>query len=348
MSRITPPPCRTRRPEQGFVLIAVLGMIMALSLVGAFVANYAENRTEQAWQLRQRWQNDLDLQATEATLLHLVATRERAGQGYMQQRASTESSTDLTNSAAQLAADGRGYMGVGSAGFALQDEGALLSVLEPNRTRWLRWLDNQGLSPAEADRVLDLIYDYTDQDDLRRLNGATSADYTAQDKTPPSGRFMVGPGQMHNLLDAGRWQGWLARLLPLLTARSGELINLNTMPGPLLATLPGLDEQTANELVAERQQQPFASLQDANQRLGKLLPVNAMNVPQVISPFTRFLLWNTGANCGQIRQIGLSLSPSSTLAPWEIDYAYTLDHDDPCPSVKPVVVASLFQPPVAD
>lgn len=338
------------RHQGGFVLIAVLGLIAVITLVAAFIGSYAEGRLQQAVELRNNWQQQLDQQATLATLLHLVATRPRGNQGFKLAVDSDPERTSVTTLAVlggQLAADGRAYRGIGIIEFAIQDEGPLLSALDADPVRWQPLLARFGLTLAQADRVVDLVNDYTDQDDLSRLNGANDAEYLARGLTLPRHRFMVGPGELNNLLDAPTWQSWLPDLMPLVTARSGMLLNLNTMPESLLSSR--FDERTAAELVRLRRMEPFHSLQDANQRLGQLLPVADEQIPAIVSAFHRIILWSgaTDAGCRQADWIGISLSPSSFRAPWEFDYAFTYNHNRACPSAEQVVVEPLFTAPVA-
>ncbi len=334
----------THKKEQGFVLIAVLGLLMVMSLVAAFVAAYAEQRTQQAIYLRQSWQAKLDQQSTIATLLHLVATRPRVAQGYALALPVDLNLTEQNELA--IAADSRVYQGIGKSQFAIQDEGALVSLLDPDRDRWHALLKERGLAPIEADRVLDQLLDYTDQDDLRRLNGANDADYLAKGLLKPTHRLMIGPGEFFNLLEANQWS-WAPSLLPMLTTRSGQLLNLNTMPLELLGSLNGIDRETAAMLVSLRQQRPFSSLADANTRVGKLLPLTDEQVPGIVSSYTRLMVWSGDNECRQQKWIGISLSPSSTQAPWEIDYAFTFDHEQSCGAPQSLVVAPLFPAPVA-
>jgi general secretion pathway protein K len=333
------------KKDQGFVLIAVLGLLMVMSLVAAFIATYAEQRTHQAIELRETWQAKLDQQSTIATLLHLLATRPRVAEGYALTLPGGSHLSDKDT--LSLTADSRVYQGIGNSRFAIQDEGALLSLLDPDRARWHLLLKNRGLAPIEADRVLDLLLDYTDKDDLRRLNGANDSDYLARGLLKPSHRLMVSPGELFNLLEAGQWP-WASNILPMLTARSGQLFNLNTMPLELLGSLSGVDKDTAERLVMLRQQQPFLSLADANQRVGKILPILDEQVPGIVSIYTRLIVWSGDDNqCRQQKWIGISLSPSSIQAPWEIDYAFTFNNERHCEAAQPLVVAPLFPAPMA-
>ena len=345
--------------QRGFALIAVLGLLMVLSLVAAFIADYAERRLEQTFILRQQLQTRLDSDATLATLLHVIASRPLTHNAFLLQPPPTPMTSSLdpfSQAAAEpdltgiphLTVDGRRYHGIGETAFAIQDEGPLLSLIEPDRTRWNELLRGQGLAANQAERFLDQIQDYTDQDDLRRLNGASSADYTSQGLAAPPQRLMISPGQIFNLLDAGKLQPHLRALLPFITARSGQLHNINTAPAAVLATIPGMDDRLAEAIVAERHNAPFSDLADANKRLGRIIPLDPLATPSQASPFLRIQLWPQGGACRQPIWLGLSSTPSSRLAPWEIDYLFALDHDQPCLAPRQLAAAPLFEPAVGD
>ena len=347
----------TNRPRhaQGFALIAVLGLLMVLSLVAAFIADYAERRLEQTFALRQQLQSRLDSEATLATLLHIVATRPLHYNAYLLQTPPPPSHADPfsrppadidLNQHPHLRLEGRRYAGLGNSAFALQDEGALLSLLDPDRERWARLFAQHQLSPQQAERFLDQLQDYTDQDDLRRLNGAISGDYLSQGLPPPTQRLMTSPGQVFNLLDSQSLNKELQAMLPLITTHSGQLHNINTAPQAVLQTIPGVDEALARALVLERQNKPYADLADANQRLGRIIPLDALSTPNQASPYLRIQLWAEAGSCRQPIWLGLSSTPTSRLSPWQIDYFFNLDHEPPCLALQPVVFPPLFEPPM--
>lgn len=340
--------------SQGFALIAVLGLLMVLSLVAAFISSYAEQRLEQTFQLREQLQRRLDGDATLATLMHVVATRPLVQNAYLlRSPPPAESSYDPFSSAAadvdvstypHLSVDGRRYQGIGASTFALQDEGSLLSLLDPDRERWTALFRQNGLTPQQAERFLDQLQDYTDQDDLRRLNGATSSDYLNQGLAPPPQRLMISPGQVFNLLDSTALHDPLLAMLPFATTRSGQLHNLNTAPAAVLQTIPGIDESLAEALVQARQTRPYADLADANQRLGRIIPLDPLAAPSQASPYLRIKLWTVMADCRQPIWLGLSSTPTSRTTPWEIDYLFSLDHEQPCRTPQPVAFPPLLEP----
>lgn len=328
--------------QKGFALIAVLGLLMILSLVATFIANYAEQRLEQAQQLRERLQSQLNSDANIATLLHIIATRPLVLNAYLLQPPATiEADLDISP-LVRLRLDGQRYQGIGQSAFSLQDEGSLLSLIEPDRERWSNLFRQHGLQPREAERFLDQLQDYTDQDDLRRLNGASSSDYLSQGLAPPPQRLMISPGQIFNLLDAAKLEQPLRTMLTLATARSGQLHNLNTMPKDVLQSIPGIDAALAQGLIDARQNKPFNDLADANARIGRIIPLDPLAIPSLASAFVRIRIWPSALSCRQSIWLGISSTPGSRQTPWDIDYSFTFDNQQPCPAPQQLANAPLF------
>lgn len=328
--------------EKGFALIAVLGLLMILSLVATFIASYADQRITQAQQIRERMQSQLDSDANVATLLHVIATRPLVLNAYLLQApAALEADLDISQ-LSRIRLDGERYQGLGKSAFSLQDEGSLLSLLDPDRERWTNLFLQQGLQPQEAERFLDQLQDYTDKDDLRRLNGASSSDYRGQGLAPPPQRLMISPGQIFNLLDAVKFERQLQAMLPLATTRSGQLHNLNTMPKAVLQTMPGIDEALAQGLIDARQNKPFMDLSDANERTGRIIPLDPLAIPSLASAYVRVRIWPDALSCRQSIWLGISSTPGSRQTPWDIDYSFAFDHDQPCPAAQKLAGAPLF------
>lgn len=351
----TPSTPKYRHRSGGFALIAVLGLLMLLSLVAAFISGYAEQRLEQTYQLQRQLQGQLDRDATMATLLHVLATRPLMQNAILLRNPQQEARSSFDPFADSFAGvkvedyphllvEGTRYRGIGGSAFSLQDEGPLLSLLEPDRQRWTRFFAQHGLSPQQAERFLDQLQDYTDRDDVRRLNGATSADYLNQGLQVPPQRLMISPGQVFNLLDAAALRPQLQAMLPYVTARSGQLNNLNTAPAAVLQSLPGFDAALAEAIVSERRQRPYADLSDANARLGRIIPLDPLTTPSRASPFMRIQLWSETADCRQPLWLGLSSTPTSRTAPWEIDYLFSSEYEQPCDTPQSVDFPPLDEP----
>lgn len=338
--------------QKGFVLIAVLGLLMVLALIASFIASYAEQRLDQTFQLRQQLQSQLDSDATLATLLYVIATRPLVQNAYLLQVPPTDAAAATSSFDApplldisqlpRLTLEGQRYQGLGQTAFSLQDEGSLLSLLDPDRERWTDLFRQHSLTRQQADSFLNQLLDYTDHDDLRRLNGANASDYISAGLAPPPQRPMISPGQVFNLLDGTALQADLYTMLPLMTTRSGQLNNLNTSPKVLLQSLPGIDSALAQLIVDERKKKPFTDLADANRRLGHIIPIDPLEVPSQASPYIRIQLWADRRTCRQPIWLGLSSTPASVSAPWEIDYTFVFNQEQPCPALQQLVLPPLF------
>ncbi|WP_162176381.1 type II secretion system protein GspK [Enterovibrio calviensis] len=325
-------------------MIAVLGFIAVLSVLAGLVATWTEAETNRAIALRNAWQQELDVQATIATVLYTVSAGGKTVNGYGGAKTASnvapQSDDPFVVSGeflqhAKIQGDGTRYQGIGESVFSLQDEGSLLSLLSPDRERWGSMLSSYGLSMFETSQFLDHLEDYTDQDDFRRLNGASSADYTAAGLALPSHRLMVSPGQILNLLGGERWP-WLKGILGIVTVHSGQTVQFNTMPKPVLETLHGISNQQAQLMLEERARTPFLSAADVSARTGVILSGSAMNIAQMPSKYLRIMVWSNSDKCGEAYWMGVVLTPSSNRAPWEIDYGFEYETKAVCRADSPI------------
>lgn len=321
---------RIIRRDDGFVLISVLGLLIVLSLIASFVSAYSQQRIELAEKIKQDIQLKLDEKATMSTLLHLFSTRQPTYGSLSLMLQESASPAMLNSDSLLMRLDNRVYQGIGNITFSLTDESSLLGLIDPDRDRWTSYLQSIGVNFSIADNFLDQLQDYTDKDDLRRLNGAVENDYVNARMTPPAHRFMVSPGQVFNLLSAPQWKGWLHHSMPYITETSGQVININTMPKVLLASLPGIEDELATQIVMERDKKPFESLPDANQRLGAILPLDALSIRFYFDNYIRVILRRSDIQCRQQRWVGISLSPDSIVVPWEVSYAFDYTDNQPC------------------
>jgi general secretion pathway protein K len=132
-----------------------------------------------------------------------------------------------------------------------------------------------GVDGPDADMITDSIEDWRDRDDFRRPNGAESDYY--QSLNPPylakNGPFDV-PEELllvrgvtpeiyygkKGLTDSGQRVEYYGLQNYLTTFSSIARININAAPPAVLAAIPGLDYDIANEIVAMRQQEPLLDI----------------------------------------------------------------------------------------
>ena len=99
--------------------------------------------------------------------------------------------------------------------------------------------------------MVQAIADWRDRDQLRRLNGAERDDYLR------AGRPLLpddGPFASVTMLRyvAGVDDPLYERIAPYLTVMGDGGVNLNTAPRPVLLAMPGITEEAATRLLAER------------------------------------------------------------------------------------------------
>lgn len=110
-----------------------------------------------------------------------------------------------------------------------------------------------GLDDQEADRLVDAIADWRDNDDLRRVNGAEEADYRSAGRNygPANTRFEVVE-ELQRVL--GMSPQLYFRLAPHLTVHTRQQgINPVAASREVLLSIPGLSEEQVDAYLAARQ-----------------------------------------------------------------------------------------------
>lgn len=133
---------------------------------------------------------------------------------------------------------------------------------------WARLFERLSLPTAELNALLQR---------WPQALASTQATQSPQASTskPPataSGHTPLLPQRLEQLVWLGLSADTVERLRPYATVLpTAAPVNLNTAPAPVLeAVIPGLDASAARQLVARREQRPWASLQEAAQALGPL------------------------------------------------------------------------------
>lgn len=143
---------------------------------------------------------------------------------------------------------------------------------EPAVTRFVSLLQALGMPPDLARQHADTLADWLDTDDLVRSPGsAESAWYAVQER-----RRMAPGSPMLDTRELAQVRGFapelVARLLPLVAALPAPgSINVNTAPPEvLMAMIPGLGQEAAALLIAERNRAWFKDMADFAARLPAL------------------------------------------------------------------------------
>jgi len=318
--------------QRGFVLAVTLWVLAAITVAVALITLWSYEQVRAAAEEREQTADALAIAATRDAVLYLGATRETTRAG-LPTRALTEAerSERLLQEFGGLRTDPRGgelrldgtpYRGWGEATFALQDEAGLLGLMVPTTQLVDRYLEGVGVRKDRIARLRDALMDYTDEDTLKRLNGAEQAEYRRAARTPPPDRRLLMPGEVLRVL------GWdelpepaRSRLPDDATVFYSGAVNLNTAPKSLLATwLPGCPT-TCRTLVARREQRPFVSGFEVQNVTGVRLPGDPMiDYRFQPSDTLRMTLWG---RTGSGWRIHVRFTPlADKRAPWAILAAY--------------------------
>jgi type II secretory pathway component PulK len=288
-------------PRGGFVLIAVLWLLVALSAVGLHAG--LEMRTE-----RMAAANQLDeMRARQAALAGAEYARSRltaallqradelraeaisaARNQRQQQRSRTQSVQRLFRSAdpsedpwrdpQELAVP---EMRFGDARFSLHLRDAASALnLNAATEEMLRNFFSLGLELdyAQADRITQAVLDWRDSDELPRLGGAEREEYLrAGAAVLPPNRGFPEVDELRHVL--GMTPEIFAAALPHLTLRGSGRINVNAAPEPVLLALPGMTRAAAQELLRLRQS---GTVPTSTQQLIRALPAAAARPIQAV------------------------------------------------------------------
>ncbi|MCC6135401.1 MAG: general secretion pathway protein GspK [Gammaproteobacteria bacterium] len=340
--------------QRGFILVATLWLLALLTVAASYLAYWTTEAVDNAWREQQAWRAELEMRSTEAAFLYLFSTRRLNVAGLTLEPPDLTSLTvdDFDNpsfllpTGNELTLDDRRYQGLGHAAFTAQDESGLVTLTHPDRTQLGRLLGLIGVSAAQRDPLFDKLQDYSDSDDLTRLNGGEARQYQESDLPAPPNRELLTSWEAHAILD---WSGyedlWRNQRLPRLTTiLYTGLPNPNTAPLLNLQTIPGVDAETARRIVAGR---PYLSYYALNIAIGVPLPVDDLRF--LASVYIRLTL--SHPDWPGRREIRLRATPQSTSRPWLIDYVLDFPADDdptaspPTPVASPVFAEAPAAPP---
>ena len=327
-----------RRSASGFVLVATLWVLAALTLLASYIDGVTASRLERAIAARQALDAELDRRNTETTLIYLLATNRknhRASIIDLEQRFVEFIDQQLPPTGdAQIALNGRAYAGLGDIRFAVQDEAGLVPVNSPQTPLLAAMLRHVGVSAQDASRIVARATDYVDVDADLSLNGAERFDYTRRGLPPPPNWLMASHLELKKVLGVEQmvtdeqWQ----RLRPVLTMRQGVGLNVNTMPPDLIAALLEADDRAVSEIVAASIDRPVEA-ERIIQLAGWRANLDAEELRTLPADHLRIATWRPG---GAAYVAGIHLTPYVDGSPFRRDYRYT--------EPPPVIVAAETAP----
>ncbi len=278
-----------RRDERGFVLIAVLWLLVALTAVTLDVSIRTKVRRSAAVNmLDQRQARAAAMAGAEYARAHLTAAmlgraeelrseasnRRRGGR----RAPSLDDLFENSDPAADPWRDPAGLMetemALGDVEYRLdvRDAGARLNLNDATE-EMLRAFFAQGLRVdyADADRITQAILDWRDEDDLPRIGGGEREQYIREEAAVlPANRPFDDVSELRFVM--GMTDEVYAAAAPHLTVTSSGDVNVNVAPEPVLLALPGMTPEGAAVLIRLREGGVFPR---SDRQLRDLLPAGA-------------------------------------------------------------------------
>ena len=319
-----------QRSQRGFILVATLWALAALTLLGSTINELVASDRELAEQTLQALQDDLDAHGTTATVMYLLATSRMDHLGLIlerEQRLLNPNAGDRWNSGdGVLEVTGRAYFGLGRVQFSLQDETAFPSVNRPDPVL-VAAFKHVGVTDQQINWLMPRIIDYIDRDQVVILDGAERYDYVRSDLAPPANWFMTTPLELKkvlgvdDLLTPKQWR----TLRRITSARLKTNYNINTMPPDALAALVGGDANTVRQILAMRAKGPVTDVRAVMAQTGRTVPL-AEDTPMLPSQSYRLAVWRLGDGVRSL--LGITLTPGSIFGPWRKEYSYSEPVDE--------------------
>ena len=293
--------------QNGFVLVVTLWILAIISVGAAYFAERVASSVSLARQSQEATEALLDMSSTRAEILFRLGTTRFSAYGL-----------GPTPQGA-IVLDDRPYRGSGQDIVRLQDSRGLINInfIQPDMLR--RLLGQMGVAAENRDALLDTLYDYTDTDDLRRLNGAEAAEYRARGLPVPPNDWLVTPWQLQNVIG---WREqtalWRDQKLPAILTAAGVLgFNPNTAPREALAALPGSSLEIADNLIKIRALNPLTNVSQLAGLTGQA-GLDSENLKFFPGDNIR-LTQESDKIAGAVRY-QIALTPFASRAPWRIDY----------------------------
>lgn len=315
--------------QSGFILASTLWILAFITIAAGFFALWASETLEKVSEQQASVQGEIDLQGTRAVILYLLSTQ-YLNEGGLSLDPEEEASkpffdhptgTDKLISKYRITLDDQVYRGMGDNLFSIQDESGLVSLNMRNPSHLLNLLGVLGVPGTEVGPLIAKLQDYTDEDDLFRLNGAEAGQYKKLGRLPPANRRLQTSWETAQILDWDKYKGlWQDNHLPRLSNSFWDATpNFNTAPERVLQSWNGITREDSLRLMEARRQQPFQSPDDVYRILGKQLGFDSLGMSFFPSRYLRLSIWRQGAR--RMKEVHVQLTPQADqLSPWLIEY----------------------------
>ncbi|RTL43525.1 MAG: hypothetical protein EKK53_09790 [Burkholderiales bacterium] len=293
---------KARRQQSGYVLLMVLGALAVMALVVQRFAQRNDELRRNALDFQQYAAGSAAVSSALAQTAYWMATRPLlpAGRG---------------DGTGRLRMDGALYQSADGALLRVQDFRGLLSANGVPRPVLQSLLVQDGVSPARAQAMVDVLDDYIDTDNLKRLNGAERAEYRALGLPGPRNDWLVSLRELETMPLWRDEPERLARLTALLTPDVGHLFNPATAPeATLRAMFPLMARAQIDQVLMLRARDQLLDLRQLRQIFA--MPLDEDDYILFPGNDARVTLWAPGLP--RALEYNLRLTPAGELGPWVI------------------------------
>lgn len=329
--------------QRGFALIAALWLVAILALAASAFAVWVGRATEEARRLRLRVVEEQTLVQARTSLIFGFLVQPMSGRGLEAADSLAALQQTMRSAAERLFSTDVGAVGTTFVGLddrpyrfratqpgesveiQIQDTRGLINLNLATREELLRLLARLGIEQEKLDPLVARLQDYTDPDDLIRLNGAEREEYLRAGKPPPANALLATPWEARRVLGWDAEPGlWTRDGLTAIAATSHAVgYNLNTAPATVLEIAAGMTAEAAAAAVEARKTTPFVSFEN----------LAGFGAPLVLNDPLRFILFPSDTmratftlpQSGRRVQMAFVLTPNATEAPWRIDYQVELE-----------------------
>ncbi len=287
-------------------MIAVLVVTAVMAIVIGSLSFKVDQWREQTADL-QRW---ADEQRSEhnalAAALHALGTQPPGPGGW---------GPITAEPSGLMRGDAREYSIEGSARLAVQDGRGLLSLDVVDASTMKLALGTLGIPAPRVDAMIDILEDYQDVDNLKRLNGAEKSEYEALGLPPPRNDWVIAQAELGSMpVWREEMQHW-PQLKDWLTPRRSAGLNPNTMPLTLVrALLPNAPAEILANFDQLRRARPFLDEADMLRQTG----LRIGSADTVLWVGNQIVLRVRAANSQRAHEYNVLLTPRRLKGPWMI------------------------------
>ncbi|MBX6332252.1 MAG: general secretion pathway protein GspK [Gemmatimonadaceae bacterium] len=235
---------RSRAARRGFVLLAVLWVMVGVTALGLALALAARRAIAAARNRRAataaEWAAEDCLERSRALIADALTAHTSTANDA---RHDWRTLDGLLRDAPLLTARG--------CDIRLRGAGWALDVNAADAEQLARFFTALGVPTWRVDSLVDAVLDWRDPDDVARPAGAERAWYAGQGRRAPRDGPFADVRELARVRGLEVWSGALAGLDTLVGVEPGR-IDLNRAPLPVLASLPGLGAEALARLAEHR------------------------------------------------------------------------------------------------